>query len=561
MKNTNIVFIFLSLLIWSVDTSAQRRAGAKLMETDTYELYEDRSGLCDKNLARVSMVFKVSENYIITNDDAYLRRIEKEVLPLIRQRCNSAMFINISNYIKGVKLNIYTLEEYSDQPSTRDDPINRFNIELNPQGGLSYRGNTTPKFTSLADLRKKRESQREPGLPPGAEPLTQSQGGFPIYSTSSGRDKNSWCIPNVEVFITASDKTRFEKEPNSLRFSLNNAWGQILFFSRSNCGSQVKRINVKMIAAGQEVRRGWYDGDLFHEEFSEDQSPNPAKEKLATMGLAYQPIIDNLFYGRFDRVQAEDSSKLIFARIYQSFLREYGEKHTAFLQSPVIKITKNVKSTSRFGGVTEKNTEFKIEQRFEQSLSENLDNWGTYEGGLLIGLVPMIKIDNDMLELVSRHQGNSLAIRQFLENLYRYANDQPSVQVKPAKLSAVQENKNSTAQGLPSTKPINQNYLLTGRWIGKIRNDLRPTDKDFTIIFKKEYDEFTGWLGLRPFLYDIKVVSNVVIAKCKIGVNPVGINLKLVGETLKGQGTFEENGKMATIYFDLRRVSTSIDDK
>ena len=160
MKTISLVLFFLLFTTFNLNALAQRRvpdrtssageAGAKLLETDLYELYECLTAKwCNENQAFVSLVFKVKEGYVILDDDTYLRRFEKEILPVIRQRCKTATRIILSNYIKGVRIGT----------GLKERPLNSFLIEINPQGEMRYL-HTTRQVTRLVELRKESE-QRE----------------------------------------------------------------------------------------------------------------------------------------------------------------------------------------------------------------------------------------------------------------------------------------------------------------------------------------------------------------------------------------------------------------
>ncbi len=134
MRRLSVSLFALLLMASSLDGLAQRRtlgggsirptsdmaihtAGAKLLETELYELYEYLmySGMwCDsRNGAHVSLVFKVDANYIITDDDSHKQRFEREILPAIKQRCNSVARVTIFNYIKGVRIDSLDSKEYA----------------------------------------------------------------------------------------------------------------------------------------------------------------------------------------------------------------------------------------------------------------------------------------------------------------------------------------------------------------------------------------------------------------------------------------------------------------
>ncbi|MDF0667698.1 MAG: hypothetical protein P0119_16725 [Nitrospira sp.] len=86
----------------------------KLLETDLYELYARNyeKGWCfEGSHAWLRQVFKVGEDFVLVNDDTYTERFEREILPLVKARCNQLKTILVFNYIKGVRIDYPSLKE------------------------------------------------------------------------------------------------------------------------------------------------------------------------------------------------------------------------------------------------------------------------------------------------------------------------------------------------------------------------------------------------------------------------------------------------------------------
>lgn len=169
MKKNFIVLFFLLLVTCSLDILAQRRqptsihtTGARLFETSSYELYEYgmMSGRwCENSRAAVSLVLKVDADYVITDDDAYKRRFERELFPVIKQRCESVTGVSVYNYIKGVRI-ARDLKEYREDDQSfpgSERQLGTIRVDIDRQGGFHYQNLSS--ITSLADLRKRREAE------------------------------------------------------------------------------------------------------------------------------------------------------------------------------------------------------------------------------------------------------------------------------------------------------------------------------------------------------------------------------------------------------------------
>ncbi len=188
MKRFSAILFLLILTPHSLDASAQGRrrpprssgdtrpgpsfhhAGPKLAETELYELYEyhhdnpreECFNSPNSTWATLSLVFKVDANYLIIADDVYKRRVENEILPILKQRCNAVNTIAIHNFIKGVRLIGRDTKEYSYDEPTNDYEwyLNNIRIELNSQGRFTY-FKQLGGWNSLADLRKVRREEQE----------------------------------------------------------------------------------------------------------------------------------------------------------------------------------------------------------------------------------------------------------------------------------------------------------------------------------------------------------------------------------------------------------------
>lgn len=172
MKKISVVLCFFLLVTGNFDASAQRRggtnprpihqAGAKLSETESYELYEYltyNGAFCKATGVAVSLVLKVKADYIVTDNDAYKNRFEKEILPIIKQRCSSVSQVSIFNYVKGVILDRNDEERGYDTPPDYERPLAVIQVFLDQQGKIRYEPISAPK--SLAMLRQKRELQEK----------------------------------------------------------------------------------------------------------------------------------------------------------------------------------------------------------------------------------------------------------------------------------------------------------------------------------------------------------------------------------------------------------------
>ncbi len=166
MKKISFVLFFLLFMTCSLDVLAQRRggttrihdAGPKLIETDTYELYENfrYDGIfCDsKTGISVCLVLKVGPDYVITDNDDYRRRFEKEILPIIKQRCSSVTRVSVLNYVKGVILDRNDKEHSYDDRPDYERPLAVISMHLEPQGGIRYEPMSLLPV-SLASLRQR----------------------------------------------------------------------------------------------------------------------------------------------------------------------------------------------------------------------------------------------------------------------------------------------------------------------------------------------------------------------------------------------------------------------
>lgn len=144
----------------------------KLLETDLYELYARNyeKGWCYAGyLAWLRQVYKVGEDFVFVNDDTYTERFEREILPLLKTRCNQLTRIYIYNYVKGVRIDYPSLKESPEVqeipggnkrlPDLRDKDgsLNQTEVELDYYGHHKY---FMYGYESLLDLRTPR-SERE----------------------------------------------------------------------------------------------------------------------------------------------------------------------------------------------------------------------------------------------------------------------------------------------------------------------------------------------------------------------------------------------------------------
>jgi hypothetical protein len=158
------------LLVTPIQLSASEipphNAGDKLAETDLYQLFTKAGSWClrfkEGSFAYVSLVFKVDANYVVEVDDAYKRRFEQEILPIIQERCRPLKSVSIYHYIYGFRI---SSEHYRDYPYDAampgtEEPFSYTVVEFEGQAGLRYifSGSTRK---SLADLRKGRAEDEE----------------------------------------------------------------------------------------------------------------------------------------------------------------------------------------------------------------------------------------------------------------------------------------------------------------------------------------------------------------------------------------------------------------
>ena len=90
--------------------------GELLLETSLFQLYGEQSypGQCwcsndtvqyGMGDASLSMVFKADERYEIKNDEAYWQRFDKEVLPLVFEKCGHVGNIIVNHHVAGFYIN------------------------------------------------------------------------------------------------------------------------------------------------------------------------------------------------------------------------------------------------------------------------------------------------------------------------------------------------------------------------------------------------------------------------------------------------------------------------
>ena len=234
----------------------------------------------------------------------------------------------------------------------------------------------------------------------------------------------------VKLWVSDKDKSEYDRDPNidgsALNLSLANSWDTMVLYCHHNF-SQVK---VEMSAWGELVRKGTiieppnkFGRRLkYVEELKTAESPNPSKQHLETDKLMYQPYLDAIFYGHFKEL---GDPKEGAGALYYVFTMLYGERYKSILKEPR---TVTLRQEWKRKGLTVDSTtsEFLVEPAYEARLVQYLNSypgWG--------GLIPSA-IQNDIKTMVTRHANkNPLALRQYLDNLLRFASEQPSVQEKP----------------------------------------------------------------------------------------------------------------------------------
>jgi hypothetical protein len=86
----------------------------KLLETDLYVLYgrnTERGWCYEPDQVWLKQVYKVGADFVLVNNDTYRERLEREILPILKARCNQLRRIYIFNYIKGVRIDYPSLKE------------------------------------------------------------------------------------------------------------------------------------------------------------------------------------------------------------------------------------------------------------------------------------------------------------------------------------------------------------------------------------------------------------------------------------------------------------------
>lgn len=151
-------------------------AGSPLVATDLYRVYQKESRWlpwCQRGEVFLVAVFDVGEDYTITNDQEYKDRFEREIAPVVLERCPDVRLIGMSHYVKGVRIGRYNTEHSYDDESFEgpEQPLSAISIRPDGRGGWSYE-RTAWLGTSLVDRRERvaREKRRRAALPPSDAP-------------------------------------------------------------------------------------------------------------------------------------------------------------------------------------------------------------------------------------------------------------------------------------------------------------------------------------------------------------------------------------------------------
>jgi len=188
MRRARILFAAAAILCAALagDTgSAQRRrrpahtegrppyhlAGGKLLETDTYQLYGqiyyDQTKWClgeeGRRRASVTLIFDVDENYVITNDEAYRRRFETEILPALEKDCRPLAEVRLDHYFKNSKFVWVSpdVKEYAaGDPSYPGDErsFTTITARRDETGRFQF---SKPEYASLAEFRQAGRAKQE----------------------------------------------------------------------------------------------------------------------------------------------------------------------------------------------------------------------------------------------------------------------------------------------------------------------------------------------------------------------------------------------------------------
>lgn len=143
----------------------------KLLETDLYVLYgrnTERGWCYEPDQVWLKQVYKVGADFVLVNNDTYRERLEREILPILKARCNQLRRIYIFNYIKGVRIDYPSLKEspeVQEIPGGNEVPNNidkggslsQTEVKIDHWGNRKY---FMYGYESLLDLRTPR-SERE----------------------------------------------------------------------------------------------------------------------------------------------------------------------------------------------------------------------------------------------------------------------------------------------------------------------------------------------------------------------------------------------------------------
>jgi hypothetical protein len=206
----NLKFAFLAIAltgIFSGISIAQQtrdpihNAGTKLLETELYVVYRSApsyskngtpiDNFCRMNFGRglknndvrISIVFKVDADYVVTDDEGYRRRFEEKILPLISKECENIKHVFIQNYVYGVRIDHAGQEYRYEQQFPEgyyEDPLNTIHVYIESDEVDRYEGYQTDDmgsrtYASLASLRKTRDKEAAASITREAERKRQAE--------------------------------------------------------------------------------------------------------------------------------------------------------------------------------------------------------------------------------------------------------------------------------------------------------------------------------------------------------------------------------------------------
>lgn len=245
---------------------------------------------------------------------------------------------------------------------------------------------------------------------------------------AGGVDAASWCEETVTVHMlhTQGDASAAATPMEGNEAVFREAWDRSDALCRPV--QRVGRVNVELMANGVVLRRVWVTGTsvgslfpYFGEVFAESDYPNPSGERLATSGLEFESFFDNVFHGRFDRVRELDPRGFVSATAFVHFTLAFGEKYPQHLPGSVDVLRRTVEEGTLGGATVRSERQWAVDARMAESILEAAD------AHLVFGLggLPFVR---DYGALLARHEGDSAALWQLMENLHRNYTQQPPVQ-------------------------------------------------------------------------------------------------------------------------------------